>query len=90
MFDRKNKAAAGTPAPAPVQKAARPGSAGKQAYEARRAEKAGIPLDKWLAQKERRAEAEREAGRAEQVRRKAEPGRPGLLRRLIDRAHRPI
>ncbi len=90
MFDRK-KAPAATPAPAPVQKAARPDSAGKQAYEARRAEKAGMPLDKWLAQKERRAEAEREAGRAaEQVRRKAEPAKPGLLRRLIDRAHRPI
>ncbi len=96
MFGRKNKAAAGTPVPA--QEAAttpariRPGSAGKQAYEARRAEKAGMALDKWMAQKERRAEAEREAGRAaaEQARRKAEPGRPGLLRRLIDRGHRPI
>ncbi len=90
MFDRK-KAPAAAPAPEAVQKAARPGSAGQQAYEARRAEKAGMALDKWLAQKERRAQAEREAGRAaEQVRRKAEPARPGLLRRLIDRAHRPI
>ena len=70
---------------------ARPGSVGKQAYEARRAEKAGMPLDKWMAQKERRAEVAREAERAaEQVRRKAEAGKPGLLRRLIDRAHRPI
>lgn len=98
MFGRKNKAAAGTPVPAqdaPVPssaRTARPGSAAKQAYEARRAEKAGMALDKWMAQKERRAEADRQAGRAaaEQARRKAEPGRPGLLRRLIDRAHRPI
>ncbi len=98
MFGRKNKAVAG--APVPAREAAAPtsartasaGSAGKQAYEARRAEKAGMALDKWMAQKERRAEAERDAERAaaEQARRKAEPGRSGLLRRLIDRAHRPI
>ena len=96
MFGRKNKAAVGIPAAvqeaAPVpSRPARPGSVGKQAYEARRAEKAGLPLDKWMAQKERRAEVAREAERAaEQARRKAEAGRPSLLRRLIDRAHRPI
>ncbi len=97
MFGRKNKTAAGAPVPAQEVSAssarmAGPGSAGKQAYEARRAEKAGMALDKWMAQKERRAEAERKAGEAaaEQARRDAAPGRPGLLRRLIDRAHRPI
>ena len=97
MFVRKNKAAAMPPVPAREASAspARPagaGSIGKQAYEARRAEKAGMPLDKWMAQKERRAEAERRAEQAaaEQARRDAAPGRPGLLRRLIDRAHRPI
>ena len=105
MFGKKNKAVAGTPAleafvsspartaePGPGPGSAKPRSVGKQAYEARRAEKAGLPLDKWMAQKERRAEAERRAGQAaaEQARRDAVPGRPGLLRRLIDRAHRPI
>ncbi len=107
MFGKKNKAVAGTPAleafvSSPARTAgpgpgrgpgsAKPGSVGKQAYEARRAEKAGLPLDKWMAQKEQRAEAERKVGQAaaEQARRDAVPGRPGLLRRLIDRAHRPI
>ena len=95
MFGRKNKAAVGITAAvqeaAPVPaRPARPGSVGKQAYEARRAEKAGMALDKWMAQKDRRADAAREAERAaEQARCKA-AGKPGLLRRLIDRAHRPI
>lgn len=61
---------------------------GKQAYEARRAEKAGMGLEKWMAEKDRRVQAEREAlQRAQKV---TEPRKPGLLRRLLDRAHRPI
>ncbi len=96
MFGRKNKAAVGITAAVQERatlvpaRSARPGSVGKQAYEARRAEKAGMPLDKWMAQKDRRADAAREVEQAaEQARRKA-AGKPGLLRRLIDRAHRPI
>jgi hypothetical protein len=63
---------------------------GQRAYEAKRAAKAGMSLDKWLALKEREAA---EAARAEARARKAEakPARPpGLLSRLIDKAHKPL
>lgn len=63
-------------------------SEGQRAYEARRAAKAGMSLDKWLATKEREAQ---EAAREEAKQaRKAKPSKPGLLSRLIDRAHKPI
>lgn len=64
------------------------GSKGKQAYEARRAAKAGMNVDKWMAEKERRAKAEREAELL--AHKKAVPAKPGLLRRLLDKAHRPL
>lgn len=64
------------------------GSKGKQAYEARRAAKAGMNVDKWMAEKDRRVKAEREAETL--ARKKAVPAKPGLLRRLLDKAHRPI
>lgn len=64
------------------------GSTGKLAYEARRAEKAGMGFEKWMAEKDRRVKAEREA--VQRARQKAPEKKPGLLRRLLDRAHRPI
>lgn len=76
-----------TAGPAKIAKAA-PASAGKQAYEARRAAKAGMNVDKWMAEKDRRAKAERDAELLAQ--KKAVPPKPGLLRRLLDKAHRPI
>ena len=100
MFGKKNREAATPPAgkattpaktrTAPPQPAA---SKGKQAYEARRAEKAGVGLEKWMADKQRRAQAERDA--VERARRaaaapQASKKKPGLLRRLLDRAHRPL
>ena len=77
-------------AAAPVVPAtpARPVSKGKQAYEARRAEKAGMGLEKWMAEKDRRVQAERAA--VQRAHQKALPRKPGLLRRLLDKAHRPI
>jgi len=72
------------PAAKPLQGA----SKGKQAYEARRAEKAGMGLDKWMAEKDRRVQTERDA--VLRVQQKAVAKKPGLLRRLLDRAHRPI
>jgi hypothetical protein len=63
--------------------------AGKQAYEARRAAKAGVSLDRWMDQKgERRIVAQPQAA----------PARSNSLvryarstwRRLMDRAHRPL
>ncbi len=63
-------------------------SPGQRAYEARRAQKAGMTLDRWLEQK-RRAEA---AEAAAQVRaaKPAPAKKPGLWSRLIERAHKPL
>lgn len=76
------------PVPVPAAKPLQGASKGKQAYEARRAEKAGMGLDKWMAEKDRRVQAERDA--VLRVQQKAVAKKPGLLRRLLDRAHRPI
>ncbi len=61
----------------------------QRAYEAKRAAKAGMSLDKWLAAKER--DAAEEARAREKAAKAADPDRPkGLLRRLLDRAHKPL
>ncbi len=62
---------------------------GQRAYEARRAVKAGLSLEKWLElkQKEREAEA-RERERAAAPPKPAK--KPGLIGRLIERAHKPL
>ncbi|MFC7737948.1 hypothetical protein ACFQX4_19415 [Roseomonas sp. GCM10028921] len=65
----------------------------QRAYEARRAAKAGMTLEKWLAAKERDREEERRAAQEGAARRAAEvtpPKKPGFLRRLLDRAHLPL
>jgi hypothetical protein len=64
-------------------------SEGQRAYEAKRAAKAGMSLEKWLVSKQRQQEAEARA------REKAtEPAKttkkPGLLSRLLERAHKPL
>ena len=71
--------------------AAKPGvkmSEGQLAYEARRAAKAGVSTERWLEMK-RRAEAQ---AAAEQSRKQATAAAkpPGLLKRLLDRAHKPL
>jgi hypothetical protein len=58
----------------------------QRAYETKRAAKAGMTLDKWLDAKRRDQEAEKRA----QVKAATPPKKPGLLSRLIDRAHKPI
>ncbi|MGI4748796.1 MAG: hypothetical protein ACRYGI_13185 [Janthinobacterium lividum] len=45
-------------------------------------------VDKWMAEKDRRAKAERDAEIL--AHKKAVPAKPGFLRRLLDKAHRPI
>jgi hypothetical protein len=64
-------------------------SEGRRAYEAKRAEKAGMSLEKWLASKQRQQEAEARARM-----KAAEPAKPakkpGLFARLLERAHRPL
>lgn len=63
---------------------------GQRAYEAKRAAKAGMSLEKWLATKEK---AEAEATRAEARARKAAEAKqkpPGFFTRLLDKAHKPL
>jgi hypothetical protein len=59
-------------------------SAGQRAYEAKRAAKAGMSLDKWLDAKQRQAVEEA------RVAKEAPPRKPGLFSRLLDRAHQPL
>jgi hypothetical protein len=62
---------------------------GQRAYEARRAAKAGLSLDKWLASKQREQEAEtREKQKAAEAARPTK--KPSLISRLLDRAHKPL
>ena len=63
-------------------------SEGQRAYEARRAAKAGVSLERWLADKERERQAEaRAAAKADAAK---TPKKRGLFGRLLDRAHRPL
>jgi hypothetical protein len=66
----------------------RPMSAGQRAYEARRAAKAGMSLERWLAEKEKRARQEITAtAKATAVK----PARkPGFFARLLERAQKPL
>lgn len=61
-------------------------TAAQRAYEAKRAAKAGMSLDKWLAAKERDA-----AKKSQEAEKRAAPKKkPGLISRLLDRAHKPL
>lgn len=60
-------------------------SAGQRAYEEKRASKAGLPLDKHLAAKDRRAAEE-----AKKAAPPPPPKKPGRLSRLLERARRPL
>ncbi|MGE0223107.1 MAG: hypothetical protein AB7F35_22130 [Acetobacteraceae bacterium] len=62
---------------------------GQRAYEAKRAAKNGMSLEKWLVAKERDREAEEKAKqKAVEPPKPAKP--PGFLARLIERAQRPL
>ena len=68
---------------------AKPLSPGQRDYEAKRAAKAGMSLEKFLASKEKQAADEARAkARAAEPAKPAKP--PGMLKRLIDRAHQPL
>lgn len=60
-------------------------SAAQRAYETRRAAKAGKSLDAWLREKQAR-EALATLSSAPPV----PPKKPGLISRLLDRAHKPL
>ena len=84
-------AAKAVPTKAAPAKAAplRPLTAGQQAYEAKRAKKAGMSVERWLTSKQRAQESEaREKAKAAEPPKPVKP--PGLLARLLDRAHKPL
>ena len=60
-------------------------SEGQRAYEAKRAAKAGMSLEKWLGSKQRQQEAETRA-RAKAAETVKPPKKPGLL----ERAQKPL
>jgi hypothetical protein len=66
---------------------------GQRAYEARRAAKAGMSLEKWLVEKEKRAREEA-AALAKAAAASAEPAQPakkaGFFARLLERAQKPL
>lgn len=62
---------------------------GQRAYEARRAAKAGMSLDKWLESKERQEKAAMRT--RETAAEAAKPSKkPGFFSRLLERAHKPL
>ena len=70
-------------------KSTKPLSEGQRAYEAKRAAKAGMSLEKWLNSKQRQQEAEVRA--KERASETAKPAKkPGLFSRLLERAQRPL
>ena len=63
---------------------------GQRAYEAKRAAKAGMSLDKWLSEKDKAAvEIERARARAAREATKAAKP-PGFFSRLLEKAHKPL
>ncbi len=62
---------------------------GQRAYEAKRAAKAGVSLDKWLSQKER-DRAQEVRAREEAAKPPPPPKKPGFFSRLLDKAHKPL
>lgn len=60
-------------------------SAAQRAYEEKQAKKAGKSLDAWLKEKQKRGiEAAKPATPP------PPPKKPGLIARLLDRAHKPL
>jgi hypothetical protein len=63
---------------------------GQRAYEARRAAKAGMSLEKWLVEKDRRARIEAAEAARETAEAEKKPEKKGWLGRLLDKAHQPL
>lgn len=64
-------------------------SEGQRSYEAKRAARAGVSLEKWLQMKEREQQ-EAERARRDAATPPPPPRKPGLIARLIERAHKPL
>lgn len=74
----------------PTTTAATKMTEGQRAYEAKRAAKAGMSLDKWLAQKDREREADARALAKEVLKAAEPPKKPGFFSRLIAKAEKPL
>jgi hypothetical protein len=62
----------------------------QRAYEAKRAKKAGLSLERWLERKEKTAGGgEREAAAKPRPAAEAK-GKPGFFARLLERAQKPL
>jgi hypothetical protein len=61
----------------------------QRAYETRRAAKAGMSLDKWLAAKEKDRAQEAKA-REEAAKPAPPPKKPGFFSRLLEKAQKPL
>jgi hypothetical protein len=61
---------------------------GQRTYEAKRAAKAGMSLEKWLDAKERERREDEKA--REKAAKQAEPKKPGFFSRLIEKAQKPL
>ena len=62
---------------------------GQRAYETKRAAKAGMSLDKWLALKAKEAQDE-ERARREAAKPPAPPKPPGFFGRMLDKLNKPL
>ena len=63
----------------------------QRAYEAKRAAKAGLSLETWMAEKDKRAAAEaKEAAAAAPAPAAAAPKKPGFFSRLLEKAQKPL
>ena len=62
---------------------------GQRAYEAKRAAKAGMSLDKWL-QAKRREQAAEEKARLKAIEPPKPAKKPGFFGRLMERAQKPL
>jgi hypothetical protein len=62
----------------------------QRAYEAKRAAKAGMSLDRWLDLKRKEAEAERAAAQPPAAAAKPAAKKPGFLSRLLEKAQKPL
>jgi hypothetical protein len=62
----------------------------QRAYEAKRAAKAGMSLEKWLASKERRAAEEARVVAQAAPKPTAPAKKPGFFGRLLEKAQKPL
>lgn len=62
----------------------------QRAYEAKRASKAGMSLDRWLADKDRRAAAEAREDAAAAPKAAPAVKKPGFFGRLLEKAQKPL